>query len=53
MKSKGKSKFLQNHRGEGSVSAENLLTQLLADTVAMEWWKKKQLPEVFYEKRCS
>ena len=56
MKSKGKSKFLQNHRGEGDVSAENLdlffqsqclLTQVLAEGVAWSGGEKSS------QQRCS
>ena len=47
---KTQSKFLQNHREEGDFSMENLgpffqslclLTQLPAEAVAMEKWKRK------------
>ena len=50
IQSRGKSKFLQNHREEGDFYVENLglffqsqclLTQLLAEAAAMEWWKRK------------
>ena len=48
IKSKGKWNFLQNHLGKGDFSGENLglffqslLIKLLAEAIAMVWWKRK------------
>ena len=51
IKSKEKSKFLRNHLGKGEFSVEKLglffqsyylVIQLLAEAVAMKWWKLKK-----------